>query len=72
MSAQNAPPSLPFEVIDIKSSKLSSTQRAQFLPGGRIEMKGATATDIVESAFSLSEGKRLSKPSVPGVNSVMK
>jgi uncharacterized protein (TIGR03435 family) len=54
MSAQNAPPSPSFEVIDIKSSKLSSPQRAQFLAGGRIEMKGGTATDMVESAFSLS------------------
>jgi uncharacterized protein (TIGR03435 family) len=57
MSAQNAPPSPSFEVIEIKSSKLSSTQRAQFLAGGRIEMKGATATDIAESAFSLSEDR---------------
>ena len=34
MSAQNAPPSPSFEVIDIESSKLPSTQRAQFLAGG--------------------------------------
>lgn len=41
MSARNAPLSPSFEVIDIKSSKHSSTQRAPFLAGGRIEMKGA-------------------------------
>jgi uncharacterized protein (TIGR03435 family) len=62
LAAQSVLGPLSFEVVAIKASKLDSTQHAQFLPGGRIEMRGATANDIIESAYSMSEDRIVGAP----------
>jgi uncharacterized protein (TIGR03435 family) len=62
LAAQSVLAPLSFEVAAIKASKFDSTQRAQFLSGGRIEMRGATAKAVIESAYSVSEDRIVGAP----------